>query len=204
MKRYRIDTFAGEMLESSVAAVVSARSRIKKPLANLAFWRDSSETFLPQELLVYWAPGKPAGYRAANLVLTPDQPKSNIPFSLFQVEERGDKVQAEFLKAHKLKGARWWEDALALPRLLVAIELHKAFSGIRARLEEKKIAVASRFNVYDADPDGMEPVRVEMGLDDAVRDRLKAMMKTRTQLTAFAELCYSSRERQEWLTGLGQ
>lgn len=187
-----------------MAAIVSARRKIKKPLQNLAMWRDSSESFIPLEILLYWKPGKPGGYRDADLVLLPQHPRTNVPFSLFTVEERGDKVRAEFLKRHRLKKSPWWEEVLAIPRLLVAMELHKAFSVMRMHLERMEVPVAPRFKVYDADPDGMEEVRADMGLDDAVKDGLKAWLRTGAQLVAFSELCYASPERQRWLQQLAK
>jgi hypothetical protein len=203
MKRYLIDKLADGLVESAVAAIAKATKGSKKPIQSVVMWRDSSETFIPYTALISFTPGKPQGYARSDLQVTFIPPRTEVPSSLFSIEEKPDPVRDAFIKANALdKKADWWSQALSVPRILVPIEIDRALAGLKDGLEAKGVKVAPKFAVYDGDPDKTEPIREPGKLEKAISADLKKKLKTPAQKLAFAELCYDSSERQDWLLKL--
>jgi hypothetical protein len=203
MKRYLIDKLAKELAwETAVTLSVPAK-HLRKPVHSVVMWHDDAATFIPQELLVAFKAGPPRRYDQYDLALNLHTPETAVPMSQFSVEEDGDPVLEELLRANKLdKKIEWWGEVLSVPRLLVAVEIDRALAGLQDTVGGMGVPLAPKFAVYNGDPDKTELLRKEGSLDDAIRDDLRAKLKTSAQKKAFAEICYEDKKRQAWLLKL--
>lgn len=205
VKRYGIDVLAAGLRDCVVAAILEARMRITKPVQSVVLWRDSSETFVAQTALVNMYPGAPMGYARADLALDLLVPTSGVPTSLHSVERYGDPIRAAFLRRHRVgRTSDWWSEVICVPRILVHIEVGRAFGALAPELIDAGVRIGARFAVYDGDPDETFPIRTKATLDAAVRRDLRVKFKSVAALRSFAELCYDDPARQRWLTKLGQ
>jgi hypothetical protein len=203
MKRYLIDKLAADLLENTEIAIRTATKYAKKPIQSVVLWHDTSETFIPHQALVSFKPGAPRGPMKTELTLSIPKPRSSVPQSLIYFEDEGDPVRDEFIRIHKLsKQAEWWGEVLSVPRLLVVMEIDRVMVGLKERLQQFGIKLAPKFAVYNGDPDKIEPLEREGSMDDAIRDDLRAKLKTPAQKRAFVEICYKDPERQRWLLAL--
>jgi hypothetical protein len=203
MKRYSIDKLATDLLHRTAATIEVPAKHLRKPIQSVVMWHDSAETFIPQQVLLSFKAGQPKGYAQMDLALVLFGPETNVPYSQFAFEANGDPVRSEFIRTYKLDNREdWWGEILAVPRLLVVLEIDLALHGLKTTLEESGAPVAPKLAVYNGNPDTIEPIETESAPPDAIRDDLQRKLKTPVQRKAFAELCYDSKKRQDWLLKL--
>lgn len=203
MKRYLIDKLAADVTWLTAVTIEVPVKHLKKPIQSVVMWHDSAETFIPQQILLSFKAGTPRGYDQTDLALVLVGLNTDVPGSVFTVEDCGDPVRDEFIRTYKLdKKEDWWGEHLAVPRLLVVREIDLVLHDLQATLEDFGVPVASRFAVYNGDPDKIEPIRVKSEPTDAIEDDLRKKLKTAAQRKAFAQLCYDDKKRQAWLLKL--
>src|SRR5439155_9580803 len=124
MKRYLIDKLAADLAWETAVTISVPVKHLRKPVQSVVMWHDSSETFIPQELLIAFKAGPPRRYDQYDLALNLHTPETLVPMSQHGIEEDGDPVLEEFIRTSKLdKKMEWWGEVLAVPRMLIFIEI---------------------------------------------------------------------------------
>lgn len=200
---YEFDVL-GELLRREIAAgVAAARRKLRKPLRVMTIYRDAAESFLPRQVLLYWTKsGRWISYREADVVLDAPVIETRVPFSVYDVEDGGDRVLPAFLRRNGLRRHDGWGEALAVPRLLLQLELSRAYLTLPGLLAEAGVALAKDFQLWNHSPAGLNVLR-DAPFDAEIRAELRKLVKTDAQLREFARLCYAGPDRQEWLFSLG-
>lgn len=200
---YQFDVLAETLAREIAAGVAGARRKIHKPLRAMTIWRDASESFLPRSVLLYWKKaGRWLGYDEAEVLLDAPVIDTKVPFSVFDVEDGGDRVLPAFLRRNGLPRHDGWGETLAVPRILLHLELTRAYLTLPQRLAEAGVPLAKDFQVWDHSPDGVDVLKAS-SFDEEIRRDLRKRLKTETQLREFAALCYAAEDRQAWLVSLG-
>jgi hypothetical protein len=172
--RYLFDQFCDRLATNTEHAIAAARTRVKKPLRRIVFWKDAAETLIPQEIALFASTSN--RHEDADLVVALPRPRTAIPGHVDRAREDG------------------WGDTLDLYRLLLSRELHQALAAAAPR--EK----ATR---HFSDPDGIERLDANLrSYDRHVRRALAASGSDTSNVRDLAARCFADRRAQSWLTAL--
>ncbi len=172
--RYRFDGFCEKLGANAERVVATARPRMKKPIRQIVFWKDASETLIPQEVALFTSPSP--RYQDADLVVALPRPRTSIPGHIDLAKEDG------------------WSDVLGLHRLLFSRELHRALAAVAPGLRAERLL---------GDPDGFERLDAKPpARDPHVRRALAAAGVDASNVRALAERCFDDLRARAWLVGL--
>ena len=177
--RYLFDRFADQLATNAERAVAGARGRLQKPLRRVVFWKDASETLIPQEVALFSSGTKSDRYQDADVVVALARPRTAIPGHIDLAREEG------------------WTDALDLFRQLLSRELHRALAAVTSRETVTRfLGDPDCFERLLASPRGRNP------RDRHIRRALAAAGADGSNVRALSERCYADRTAQSWLIGL--